>query len=56
MLWTLSFVENYFSTHLNNYNSHFWSLCVEVHFYIFMALVVICAGKKGVWVVWPTGG
>jgi len=53
MFWTASFVGNYFSTHLNEYNSHFWSLCVEIHFYFFMALVVLIAGRKGVWVVWP---
>jgi peptidoglycan/LPS O-acetylase OafA/YrhL len=50
--WTLSFVENY-SAHLNAYNSHFWSLCVEFQFYLFIALVVLFAGKRGVWVVWP---
>ena len=54
LLWTASFVENYFSTHLNGFNSHFWSLCVEIHFYFFIALVVFAIGKKGVWVVWPT--
>ena len=53
MLWTASFVENYFSSHLNGFNSHFWSLCVEIQFYFFMALVVLVVGKKGVWVVWP---
>ena len=54
LFWTASFVENYFSTHLNGFNSHFWSLCVEIHFYFFIALVVFAIGKKGVWVVWPT--
>src|SRR3954470_4526686 len=34
MFWTASFLGNYFSTHLNEYNSHFWSLCVEIHFYL----------------------
>jgi peptidoglycan/LPS O-acetylase OafA/YrhL len=53
MFWTASFVGNYFSSHLNEYNSHFWSLCVELHFYIFMAMVVLFAGKRGVWIVWP---
>jgi peptidoglycan/LPS O-acetylase OafA/YrhL len=53
MFWTASLVENYFSTHLNGFNSHFWSLCVEMHFYFFIALVVLVIGRKGVWVVWP---
>jgi peptidoglycan/LPS O-acetylase OafA/YrhL len=53
MLWTASFVENYFTEYLNGYNAHFWSLCVEVQFYIAIALVVLCLGRKGIWIVWP---
>lgn len=53
ILWTASFVENYFSVHLNNYNSHFWSLCVEIHFYLAIAMVVLIWGQRGVWLVWP---
>ncbi len=53
MFWTASLVENYFSTHLNGFNSHFWSLCVEMHFYFFIAMVVLAIGRKGVWIVWP---
>ena len=52
--WTASLLENYFPSHLNVYNSHFWSLCVEFQFYIFIALVVLVAGARGLWVVWPT--
>ena len=52
-LWTASLVENYFTTHLNVYNSHFWSLCVEFQFYVFIAVVVLVAGPKGLWIVWP---
>ena len=44
---------NYFTEYLNSYNGHFWSLCVEVHFYMAIALVVVCVGQKGIWVVWP---
>lgn len=54
VFWTASFLENYLPGHLNEYNSHFWSLCVEIHFYVFIALVVLFLGKKGVWLVWPT--
>jgi peptidoglycan/LPS O-acetylase OafA/YrhL len=52
-LWTTSFLVNYFPEHMNDYNAHFWSLCVEVQFYYIIALVVLAAGPKGVWVVWP---
>jgi len=51
-MWTVSFLVNY-RGELNSYNSHFWSLCVEVHFYLSIALVVALLGKKGVWLVWP---
>ena len=53
MLWTASFSVNYFSDHLNNYNAHFWSLCVEVQFYFAIALVILCVGERGLWIVWP---
>jgi peptidoglycan/LPS O-acetylase OafA/YrhL len=52
IFWTSSFVLNY-STHLNAYNSHFWSLCVEFQFYLAIAFVVFLAGGRGVWIVWP---
>jgi peptidoglycan/LPS O-acetylase OafA/YrhL len=53
MLWTASFLVNYLPDHLNSYNAHFWSLCVEMQFYIAIALAVICIGERGVWLVWP---
>jgi peptidoglycan/LPS O-acetylase OafA/YrhL len=53
MLWTASFLVNYFPDHLNGYNAHFWSLCVEVQFYIAIALVILCVGERGIWIVWP---
>ena len=53
MLWTASFLVNYFTEYLNSYNGHFWSLCVEVQFYLAIALVILCAGRKGIWIVWP---
>lgn len=52
-LWTASFVENYFASHLDNFNAHFWSLCVEVQFYMAIAFVVLCCGPRGIWLVWP---
>ena len=52
MLWTASFLVNYFTEYLNSYNAHFWSLCVEVQFYIAIALVILCLGRRGIWIVW----
>src|SRR5215510_1794183 len=53
LLWTASFIQNYFPAHLVSYNAHFWSLCVEVQFYIAIAAVVLVSGEKGIWIVWP---
>lgn len=52
IFWTMSFVLTY-SHQLNEYNSHFWSLCVEFQFYLAIALVVFVFGKRGLWIVWP---
>jgi peptidoglycan/LPS O-acetylase OafA/YrhL len=53
ILWIFSFLLNYFPEHMNKYNAHFWSLCVEVQFYVAIAITVLAAGKKGLWIVWP---
>lgn len=53
MAWTATFLENYLTSHLNGYNSHFWSLCVEMQFYVFIAIVVLIAGKRGLSIVFP---
>jgi peptidoglycan/LPS O-acetylase OafA/YrhL len=53
MLWTNTFLVNYFTTYLVNYNAHFWSLCVEMQFYLAIALVVLLASDSGIWIVWP---
>jgi peptidoglycan/LPS O-acetylase OafA/YrhL len=47
------FVENYFHSFLNAWNAHFWSLCVEIHFYLAIGLVVALFGKRGIWIVLP---
>jgi peptidoglycan/LPS O-acetylase OafA/YrhL len=52
LLAMTTFLLNY-RDHLDGYNAHFWSLCVEVHFYVAIAIVVAVAGKKGIWIVWP---
>jgi len=52
--WTASFLINYFTGYMvDGLNNHFWSLCVEVHFYAAIALAVLIWGKKGLWIVWP---
>jgi peptidoglycan/LPS O-acetylase OafA/YrhL len=53
MLWTASFLVNYRTQFLNGYNDHFWSLCVEVQFYLAIAVAVLCAGERAIWIVWP---
>ena len=54
LFWTATFLINYFPQFMvDGYNNHFWSLCVEVHFYLAIALTVSILGKNGIWVVWP---
>jgi peptidoglycan/LPS O-acetylase OafA/YrhL len=53
LLWTNLFVVNYLLQYLNDWNAHFWSLCVEMQFYLAIAVVVLVAGRKGLWIVWP---
>jgi peptidoglycan/LPS O-acetylase OafA/YrhL len=47
------FIENYFHSYLNDWNAHFWSLCVEVHFYLAIGLIVAMLGTRGIWVLLP---
>src|SRR5208283_2842173 len=35
------------------WSGHLWSLCVEIHFYLAIALVVLLFGRNGLWIVWP---
>jgi peptidoglycan/LPS O-acetylase OafA/YrhL len=53
LLWTDLFVVNYLTQYLNGWNAHFWSLCVEMQFYFAIALVLLVAGRRGLWIVWP---
>jgi peptidoglycan/LPS O-acetylase OafA/YrhL len=41
------FIENYATSLLTTEAGHFWSLCVEVHFYIFVAMWVLWLGRRG---------
>ena len=46
-LWTATFLINYFTEYMiDDLNNHFWSLCVEVHFYIAIALIVLIWQKE----------
>ena len=54
LLWTNLFVVNYLTQYLDTgWTNHFWSLCVEMQFYLAIAIVVSIAGRKGLWIVWP---
>lgn len=43
----LLFLNNYETYSLTQYSSHYWSLCVEMTFYISVGLVVLAAGRRG---------
>jgi peptidoglycan/LPS O-acetylase OafA/YrhL len=53
LFWTAAFLVNYVPSQLINYNAHLWSLCVEVQFYIAIALIVLLGGRSAIWIVWP---
>src|SRR5262249_34369921 len=52
-LWTNLFFMNHLSQYLNDWNAHFWSLCVELQFDFSIALIVLIGGRRGLRVVWP---
>ena len=47
------FIENYVQTYLDGLTGHFWSLCVEVHFYVAIGISVAIFGRRAVWAVLP---
>lgn len=50
----LAFVSNYAVSGLGGGPvSHLWSLCVEMHFYLVIALLVLALGRNAVWLVFP---
>jgi peptidoglycan/LPS O-acetylase OafA/YrhL len=54
LLWTNLFMINYFTQYIApGLTEHLWSLCVEMHFYAAIALIVLSFGKRGLWLVWP---
>jgi peptidoglycan/LPS O-acetylase OafA/YrhL len=38
---------NYDHEHITKITSHFWSLCVEMHFYLFIGSLVALTGRRG---------
>jgi peptidoglycan/LPS O-acetylase OafA/YrhL len=38
---------NYDHEHITKITSHFWSLCVEMHFYLFIGSLVAMTGRRG---------
>ena len=44
-----SFSVNYFSQFFAKETLHLWSLCIELHFYIFIGLLFALFGKKGLY-------
>jgi len=47
----LSFLLNYQHDHIGSLNGHYWSLCVEMHFYFGVALLVALGGRRALWVL-----
>ncbi|HWB52932.1 MAG TPA: acyltransferase, partial [Tepidisphaeraceae bacterium] len=41
------FLINYDYAHMTPYTTHLWSVCVEMHFYMFVGLLVLFAGRRG---------
>jgi peptidoglycan/LPS O-acetylase OafA/YrhL len=50
-LSNLLFALNYQHEFIIPANSHLWSLCVEMHFYLFVAAVVLVGGRKALLVL-----
>lgn len=40
------FTENYYHENIIDGNGHYWSLCVEIHFYISIAIAVLLGGRR----------
>ena len=50
----LMFLGNYLTWALDTGPvSHLWSLCVEVHFYMVIALLVVVLGRRSLWLIPP---
>jgi len=53
-LLNITFLSNYLTDGLSGGPvGHLWSLCVEVHFYLAISLLVLIFGRRAVWLVFP---
>jgi peptidoglycan/LPS O-acetylase OafA/YrhL len=50
---SMLFTINYQTQFLTDHSAHLWSLCVEIHFYISIAIGVALLGRRAVYLVWP---
>ena len=50
-LTNLFFVSNYLYEGLGPGTGHLWSICVEIHFYLTIALIVLLLGRRGLWLI-----
>jgi peptidoglycan/LPS O-acetylase OafA/YrhL len=53
LLSHLGFVVNYRLDQMIPVTEHLWSLCVEVHFYVFVTLLAAVGGRRAFALVWP---
>lgn len=53
LLAHLGFIVNYRQDQLIPVTEHLWSLCVEVHFYIFVTALAAIGGSRALMLVWP---
>ncbi|WP_084806622.1 acyltransferase [Bradyrhizobium sp. NAS80.1] len=53
LLFHLGFIVNYREDQMLPVTAHLWSLCVEVHFYILVTLLVVLGGRRTLLLVWP---
>lgn len=54
LLAHLGFIVNYRQDQLIPVTEHLWSLCVEVHFYIFVTALAAMGGRRALMLVWPS--
>lgn len=47
----LAFLINYEHQYLRDYNGHMWSLCLEMHFYLFVTALVAIFGRRGLFLL-----
>jgi peptidoglycan/LPS O-acetylase OafA/YrhL len=51
---SLLFLENYIHSGIDEHlNAHFWSLCVEMHFYMVIGFAFALFGKRGLFIIAP---